>query len=194
MTNFGDERLPKRFWDKVQVSEKGCWIWTAHRDKDGYGTFYYTELKTDRAHRIAYLTIKGDIASGLVIDHLCRVRNCVNPEHLEPVTSAENTNRGIDVGVLGGKINAEMQRSKTHCPKGHPYSGENLGVSPQNKRYCKECKFLKWSTTGVRRGPVVSCPRGHSYEGGDSYTYPDGRRQCRACRRERREESKRSQQ
>jgi hypothetical protein len=81
------------------------------------------------AHRWAYEYSIGPIPEHLELDHLCRSRNCVNPEHLEAVTHLENMGRGIS-----------HQKAKTHCPKGHPYSGENLYVAPSNgKRYCREC-------------------------------------------------------
>ena len=83
------------------------------------------------AHRIVYELIKGKIPEGLFIDHLCRVRNCVNPDHLEPVTHEENIRRGI------GGVNA-INRAKTHCLKGHPLSGENMQMR-NGARVCLTC-------------------------------------------------------
>jgi hypothetical protein len=89
---FGDQRLPERFWTKVQVGPGGCWLWTARLTEKGYGDFYLGPGHTRRAHRVAYLTLVGPVEGPL--DHLCRVRRCVNPAHVEPVSSPENTRRG----------------------------------------------------------------------------------------------------
>jgi hypothetical protein len=85
----------------------------------------YTK-QTYIAHRISYKEFIGPIPEGLVIDHKCRTRHCVNPDHLEPVTSLENTRRG------NSGIN---MREKTHCPKGHNYSGTNN----RGQRKCNIC-------------------------------------------------------
>jgi hypothetical protein len=126
----GDQRP---FWEKVDKSGY-CWVWTLKLDRTGYGrTFFRRRLWL--AHRVAYTLAKGDIPEGLTLDHLCRNRACVNPDHLEAVSMRVNTQRGD-----GGKHFA----SKTHCPKGHPYSGQNLGVGPNGHvRYCKTCKREK---------------------------------------------------
>lgn len=102
-----------------------CWLWTAYKDKDGYGKFGINN-KTFMAHRFSYEYFIGKIPDGFQIDHLCRVRNCVNPDHLEPVTPKENTNRGNI---------AEYQKIKTHCPSGHEYSGKNN----RGERICHKC-------------------------------------------------------
>jgi len=89
------------------------------------------------AHRLSYETEIGPIPEGLELDHLCRVRSCVNPLHLEPVTHQENVRRGEG---------ANFWRNKTHCPQGHEYTEENTGISNRNNekcRYCRECKREK---------------------------------------------------
>jgi hypothetical protein len=85
---------PKRFWAKVQRTAT-CWSWTGWINDHGYGHFGVNNTKTVKAHRYAYELLVGSIPAGLVLDHLCQVRACVNPAHLEPVTMAENTRRAV---------------------------------------------------------------------------------------------------
>lgn len=121
-----------RFWNKVDNSGE-CWLWTAYRDKDGYGHFAVRKGLVMLAHRFAYEHQVGQIPEGLELDHLCRVTSCVRPDHLEPVTHAENMRRGV------GGINSS---SKTHCPQGHPYDETNtyINVSEgQRRRRCRKC-------------------------------------------------------
>lgn len=80
-----------QFVDKTS-DEGGCWLWTGTRNRGGYGDFRMPEGPR-RAHRLAYENLVGPIPEGLELDHLCRVRNCVNPQHLEPVTRSENARR-----------------------------------------------------------------------------------------------------
>ena len=93
---------PGRFWPKVAESGD-CWVWTAFRMPNGYGQF-----DKQYAHRWAYEHLRGEIPEGLELDHLCRVRHCVNPWHLEPVTHAENhrRRRGIKTGPYKARKNA----------------------------------------------------------------------------------------
>lgn len=83
-----------------------------------------------KSHRFAYEAQVGPIPDGMVIDHLCKNRACQNARHMEPVTNRANIQRG----EVGGHL-----RAKTHCPKGHPYSGENLYVTKTGSRHCREC-------------------------------------------------------
>lgn len=85
--------MNERFWERVEVSDTGCWLWTGAKTSDGYGNFRIGDHWTP-AHCFAYKEIIGPIPDGLQLDHLCRVRLCVFPLHLEPVTSRENTIRG----------------------------------------------------------------------------------------------------
>lgn len=116
-----------------------CWLWSMSLNKDGYGSY-----KNKRAHRVSYEFSKGKIPAGLEIDHLCRNRSCVNPDHLEAVTHLENIKRGVygDRSWIR-KING----NKTHCKRGHEYSGENLRIEKRvdggMARRCKECDRLK---------------------------------------------------
>lgn len=125
----------ERFWAKVDKSGlDGCWLWTGFIDVAGYG--HFTPHCGDRnwpAHRYAYTLTVGPIPAGKHLDHLCRNPPCVRPDHLEPVTPRENTMRSpIAPAVLNAR--------KTHCPKGHPYSGANLYVR-HAERYCRTCKL-----------------------------------------------------
>lgn len=118
------------FWLKVnRDGPGGCWLWTAGMDTNGYGNFRWGG-KMGKAHRYSYELHVGPIPDGLQIDHLCRVRNCVNPAHLEAVTIREN--------VLRSDNPCAHHARKTHCPQGHPYEGENLGLA-KNGRYCRAC-------------------------------------------------------
>src|SRR5690349_14827083 len=112
-----------RFWEKIAPEpNSGCWLWVGAVNDRGYGQISNEapSRKKIYAHRFSYELHKGPIQSGLDLDHLCRVRCCVNPDHLEPVTRLENVRRGDD----GAK-----NRGKTHCPQGHPYSGHNLIIA-----------------------------------------------------------------
>jgi hypothetical protein len=120
-----------RFWAKVEAMPTGCWEWRASRDRDGYGRFRFPGCLR-RSHRLAYEWLVGEIPEGLQLDHLCRNTACVNPTHLEPVTSKENTRRGLRPRL--------PNRAVTHCPQGHEYSPENTyRCPPKGWRSCREC-------------------------------------------------------
>jgi len=133
---YGDPRLPSRFWAKVVIGPSGCWVWAGGRTGRGYGQLRSGGVQVG-AHRLAYEALCGPIPDGLVIDHLCRNKVCVNPAHLEVVTGAENTRRGC-LGVL----------RVTHCPRGHEYTEANTIRDP--KRRCRECtvarRKARWAT------------------------------------------------
>ena len=126
----------QRFMDKVFIDiETDCWIWTAYCNKDGYGNFHYNK-KMRRAHRFSFEYFKETIPIGLELDHLCRVRNCVNPFHLEPVTHQENTIRGIN-----------FNKEKTYCKHNHEYNEENTHYYITSKghttRTCRKCDNMR---------------------------------------------------
>lgn len=134
---YGDSRLPARFWRKVlPCPATGCWLWLAYTD-GGYGRFGWAR-SVWLAHRVAYTSLVGPVVPPLQLDHLCRVRQCVNPLHLEPVTHEENMRRGNY--RLGGEKTAAAKRAITHCPRGHQYAGDNLYVMPATgHRRCRQC-------------------------------------------------------
>lgn len=131
--NFGDERLPARFWNKcVPEPNSGCWLAIGSHTHDGYGR-YSVRGSLRLMHRVAYEALVETTPHGLVLDHKCRTRCCCNPAHLEPVTIKVNQERGIFFNSL-----------KTSCPKGHPYSEENTQITIRKtnqrpKRKCKQC-------------------------------------------------------
>lgn len=128
----GPEWDTSRFWSKVDMTPTihGCWVWTAGVAAKGYGQFRLNG-KMEKAHRVAYELSVGPIPEGLVIDHLCRNRACVNSDHLETVTAVENTRRGDT-----WKLNA----AKTRCPQGHPYDEANTYISRDGWRGCRICR------------------------------------------------------
>lgn len=123
--------MEERFEAKIDRSRGECWLWTGRLAPNGYGVFA-PGPKSRLVHRFSYEYFVGPIPEGLHIDHLCRVRHCVNPAHLEAVTQRENLRRGI--GFPG-----ENSR-KTHCDHGHEFTPENTYVYPSNgKRKCRTC-------------------------------------------------------
>jgi hypothetical protein len=121
-----------------------CWIWQGQPGSSGYGRISVNN-RDCWAHRASYEAFIGPIPPGLVVDHLCRTRMCVNPDHLEPVSIGENVRRGT---VL-----------ITHCPHGHEYTAKNTYVCPRGKRNCRTCRDARrsWSiakgvSNGVRQG------------------------------------------
>ena len=117
----------RRFTRKyINTGPGGCWLWMYGKDLCGYGKFKLDGWM-QMAHRVAYQHYIGPIPDGLELDHLCRVRGCVNPAHLEAVTHAENMARGAFA-------------MRTHCPQGHEYAGDNLGLWADNARRCRTCR------------------------------------------------------
>ena len=127
-----DETLPRRFWDKVSGDGSGCWVWTGSRVRGGYGNFRL-DGKMQMAHRITFFASGGVAPRPLVLDHLCRNRLCVNPNHLEAVSNKENSRRGF----MPPRCVANLL--VTHCPRGHEYTKENTYVY-KNRRHCRTCR------------------------------------------------------
>lgn len=124
---------PDDFWKRVDKTDT-CWLWTGPtQPHNGYGRLGYRG-RSVFAHRLAYELLVGPIPDGLTLDHLCRVRTCVNPLHLEPVTQRENTLRGDTIAAANAR--------KTSCKRGHPFSPENTHIYCHRgtvRRSCKEC-------------------------------------------------------
>lgn len=119
----------------------GCLFWMGALNQFGYGRVGVNGRRTV-AHRAIYEMACGPVDPSLELDHLCRVRCCVNPAHLEPVTKRVNGLRGV-AGVKSGA----MQRAKTHCPHGHPYSGDNLFLRASGHRECRTCMRARGGRT-----------------------------------------------
>lgn len=140
-----------RFWSKVNKSgpmptvgnvQGACWQWTKGTIPSGYGSFHVSRTKTVGAHRYAWEALHGPIPDDLTIDHLCRNKQCVNPDHMEVVTRGVNTLRAIDIGA--------RNRHKTHCSNGHEYTPENTRIKADKSRRCRTCDRERESKRGPR--------------------------------------------
>lgn len=140
-----EEKSQRRFrvrYDRLTmpVPFSGCIIWLGNLSKvNGYGFSFYGSVKDgsfrrSTIHNLVYEQFVGPIPDGCEIDHKCKVRSCVNPDHLRAVSHAENMETAVF--PRGGD---HYQKQKTHCPKGHPYTPENLMKLPNGWRGCKIC-------------------------------------------------------
>lgn len=109
-----------------------CWMWTGMTSEGGYGSVRDDRKRQLAAHRVIYQALVGPVDPALHLDHLCRNKKCVNPDHLEPVTRRVN--------ILRGYSPQAMNARQTHCRKaGHPLSGENVSVDRRGYRSCRTC-------------------------------------------------------
>ena len=135
------------FWPKVDmgINPGDCWLWTAGISPGGYGRF----ARHDYAHRLSYQWIIGPIPRNLVIDHLCRVRHCVNPSHMELVSNKEN--------ILRGVAPSAHHAQKTHCVNGHAFAPQNiLRTKGRHTRICRECKHIRDARVRAKRRELAN--------------------------------------
>lgn len=135
---MGTKKRPAidRFTEKVTPNDAGCHEWTADVSNSGYGRFWVEGKQKALAHRWSYEYHIGPIPDGLVIDHLCRNKLCVNPSHLEPVTYSENALRGV-----GPEMRSAIKFTATHCSQGHEFTPENTKYNGIKRvdRICVTC-------------------------------------------------------
>lgn len=125
---------PERILESIVADpQTGCWLWTGKISPNGYAS-----VGGKLIHRTSYEFFIGSIAEGLCVDHLCRVRHCVNPDHMEVVTYSENVKRGLLPG-----LNRSRKNAKTHCPNGHLYTESNSSFNSRGHRECRECHRLR---------------------------------------------------
>ena len=118
-----------RFWDKVTGgSFDECWIWMGSTDGRGYGQIN-VDGRPEKAHRVAWCLLRGEIPTGLTVDHLCYTPLCQNPWHMDLVSRAENSRR----------VRANQHAGKTHCVNGHEFTPENTYRLERDRRSCREC-------------------------------------------------------
>jgi hypothetical protein len=184
-----ESALPQRFWDKTRSEDAGyatpCLTWTGYKQPNGYGKFGLNG-KTEYAHRVAYRLLVGPIPEGLMIDHLCRNRACVNVEHMEAVTNKVN--------ILRGETIMAANAAKTHCPQGHEFSEENTYIRPSTgSRHCRTCMREERAKRSVqekaqrREKPETQrthCRNGHPLDETNLYVRRNGWQSCRSCDRE----------
>lgn len=197
----GGPTVRKRFW--AFVDKRGpvpasrpelgqCWVWTGYtgdgRPRLGYGSFGIRR-KIWRAHVLSYTWAYGDVPVGLILDHLCRNRACVNPDHLEPVTYRENLLRGLVPEVTRARFTA-----RTSCVRGHPLTEDNI-YRVNGRRRCRKCARIRNKAryearkAAVKAGSLVpvlpgaACAAGHELSEATTYVTTDGYRRCRKCHR-----------
>lgn len=151
--------IKNRLLSKIWINpETGCWLWTGCLRK-GYGAIWCNG-RMEAAHRVSYQEFKGPIPKGLELDHTCHHpetcaggetcahRRCINPEHLDPVTTQVNLLRGCGLAAQFAKA--------THCKNGHPFEGHNLVIAKTGQRMCRTCKNKRvrlWRVANPGRHP-----------------------------------------
>jgi hypothetical protein len=133
----------ERFWEYVEKTSS-CWLWTGAKSH-GYGNFYVSNgdgtSRQVQAHRWAYEHSIGPVPRGLVLDHLCRVRHCVRPQHLQPVRQ--------QVNILRGDLARALRENA--CVNGHDYTPENTYINTAGARVCRMCQRVSGAAFRARR-------------------------------------------
>lgn len=140
--------VKERFWAKVAKGE-GCWNWTASLSSTGYGQFSIRH-RPYLAHRLVYQMTRGPIPKGMQIDHLCRNKKCVNPQHLEIVTPAENLRR---VPVRRDQTGPRPWLRKSHCRRGHEFTPATERIKKDGRRVCRLCERIVSKQWRARANP-----------------------------------------
>lgn len=129
-----------RFWAKVDTTGD-CWLWLGAKSHNGYGRNMFRGRRI-MAHRIAYLLNVGEIPDGMQLDHLCRVRACVNPSHLEPVTPREN--------IMRSEAPTAINARRAECVHGHAFTALNTYMTPDDRRQCRTCIRARLAKSAAR--------------------------------------------
>lgn len=130
-----DQELRRRILNSVEPCPSSwCWIWMQALDISGYGVAWDGQ-KNHKAHRLAYEVFRGSIPENMQLDHVCQLRSCANPWHMEPVTPAVNTMRSNGPAAINAR--------KTHCKRGHEFTKSNTHIDRKGKRVCRSCYKIK---------------------------------------------------
>lgn len=171
-----------RMYLKTRIDVVGeCWEWVGLRKKPKAYPRVGIRGRQEMVHRLSHEAFIGPIPDGLVVDHKCRNTICINPAHLEAVTSKVNSLRGISPLADNAR--------KTNCHRGHEFTPENTMITRGGRtcRTCNRARFTEWQRKQPKKGNARSrrthCPSGHPYDDANTYHYR-GRRECRACRKE----------
>ena len=168
------KRSQERFFALVSKTDGGCWLWQGKLTKYGYARIY-VDGHMIFAHRVSYVISNGNIADGKCLDHLCRNRSCVNPNHLQAVSIGENVLRGQGLSV--------QNLLKKYCPRGHELAGTNL-IRSKSCRTCRICRNkLAIDRKRERQARMTHCKNGHPKTPENAGSV-NGFWCCRICRQE----------